>query len=626
MNASPASLRRRELAVAALPVLAVMALWAALHIGFFYSAVGPVLDGALIDTDSHMKLVRIERLLATGAWFDGSVPRSNAPFGETLHWTRLFDIVLVALAAPLRLVVETKAALHLAGAAISPLLHLGLGFALLWALRPLARRYGAAATIVAVLLTLVQMGIAGYALAGRADHHVLLMLLFALAFGCFLRMATAPFDAAAPRGPAPELLAGAFMALGVWGSVELLPAAAAGAAAGGLAWILHGGDFERINRRFALAFAGGAALALMLERPPAEYFVAEYDRLSIAQVAAAAAVAATWLLIGAVRRWLPLAATRRHRLIAAAIAAGAAGLALVVLFPKLLAGPSAAFDPAIRAIWLERVGEMHPLWPNSAARLAKLLTFCGTVLIALPVVAWKLARCRGAAERTLWLCLAVGLATVFPVAIAHVRYSAYAEILAAPATIVIVRGVLVWSEGLSAALLRVAIRVGTIGGLFLAPIGAATALQPPGSPQRDAAGLQAACALRAVTPALIDPSGPLGGRPHTILSHIDLGPEILYRTPHRVVGTPYHRNHAGIVDTVAALGGPPDAARAIVAARKVDAILICRRAPDASYFAKAGSGSLQEKLAAGDAPDWLVPAALPAEAAARFALYMVKRP
>ena len=37
-----------------------------------------------------------DHLAQTGNWYDGSLPRSNWPYGEALHWTRPLDVVLLA--------------------------------------------------------------------------------------------------------------------------------------------------------------------------------------------------------------------------------------------------------------------------------------------------------------------------------------------------------------------------------------------------------------------------------------------------------------------------------------------------------------------------------------------------
>ena len=46
----------------------------------------------LVDTDGYMRYLRIEALLDGGEWFDPLFTRSNFPYGETSHWTRLVDV------------------------------------------------------------------------------------------------------------------------------------------------------------------------------------------------------------------------------------------------------------------------------------------------------------------------------------------------------------------------------------------------------------------------------------------------------------------------------------------------------------------------------------------------------
>ncbi len=75
--------------------LALYFVWALINTGAVGLGISPVLDGGLLDSDSYMRLVRVDLLYQTGAWYDGNIPRSNAPYGDILHWTRLFDAVLL---------------------------------------------------------------------------------------------------------------------------------------------------------------------------------------------------------------------------------------------------------------------------------------------------------------------------------------------------------------------------------------------------------------------------------------------------------------------------------------------------------------------------------------------------
>ena len=73
-----------------------------------------------------------------------------------------------------------------------------------------------------------------------------------------------------------------------------------------------------------------------------------------------------------------------------------------------------------------------------------------------------------------------------------------------------------------------------------------------------------------------------------ILTSIYLGPLLLYKTPHEVIGTPSHRNVSGIIDTYSFMNAQREEdAYMIIRRRDIEAILIGR--PDlgiAIFFKK----------------------------------------
>ena len=60
----------------------------------------------LHDSDCYMRLVRVSDLYQTGNWYDPVILRSDAPDGERSHWTRPFDVLLLAGTVPLSLVAD----------------------------------------------------------------------------------------------------------------------------------------------------------------------------------------------------------------------------------------------------------------------------------------------------------------------------------------------------------------------------------------------------------------------------------------------------------------------------------------------------------------------------------------
>ena len=144
----------------------------------------PLLDGDLMGTDGYMRLVRVELLHETGAWFDGRIARSNAPYGDTLHWTRPLDALLLVAAWVLTPFLGFEKALFWGGSFVSPLLLLATGFAMLWASKPLVDAENRP-FIIFVFLT--QLGVMAYSLPGRVDHHALQILLLVSTAGLMLR-------------------------------------------------------------------------------------------------------------------------------------------------------------------------------------------------------------------------------------------------------------------------------------------------------------------------------------------------------------------------------------------------------------------------------------------------------
>ena len=52
-------------------------------------------EGRFYDSDAYMRLQRVAELHTHGRWHDAQTQRTNAPNGETLHWTRPLDTMLL---------------------------------------------------------------------------------------------------------------------------------------------------------------------------------------------------------------------------------------------------------------------------------------------------------------------------------------------------------------------------------------------------------------------------------------------------------------------------------------------------------------------------------------------------
>ncbi|HJM48998.1 MAG TPA: hypothetical protein QGF63_04020 [Alphaproteobacteria bacterium] len=579
----------------------------------------PLTRGALRGPDAYMRLVRVEALWQGEGWYDTVSRRSNTPYGERLHWTRPLDVLLIAGAAPLAPFLGQRQALYWWGLAVSPLLHVLTLLAFLWALRPLLG--GGSGTAYAAVLFIAQPAILAYYATGRPDHHGLIGLLFVLLMGLTLRLLGQ--EARLSHGVWAGLAAAALL----WVSVEGLLLVGLVLLALGFCWLARGSNVTRPNLALAAALVLGVALALALEFPPAGLLSREADRLSFLHFLPLAFIAIFWRAVTVVE-------TRTHWAEEVPGRTGVAFLGLLLVLaatwlvvPKFLQGPHADVAPRVVEVWFRNILEVRPLLdaarPLKSAR--EVVFFLGPALLALPFVVWLVRGSEGARRRQ-WLFLAGGLLLFVPLALYQVRWATFAELFVVPAYAALVLAALARigpPGGGEVNFLRALVRALVVVLFAVWALLAAAFLHGlEGAPKGEvAAAERAKCPIGRLSRFLA--AGELAQPPRRILGFVFFGPEILYRTPHHVVATPYHRNDAGILDAYDALRAIDDAkAREIIGRRGVDWLLICRNGKEQRWYQGPGE-TLFDRLKAGQPPPWLEAMTLPDELAA-FGLFAVK--
>jgi hypothetical protein len=283
-------------------------------------------------------------------------------------------------------------------------------------------------------------------------------------------------------------------------------------------------------------------------------------------------------------------------------------------------------------LWYRTIREVRPLVsPDQPLRSARELVFLlGPAVVALPAAAW-LARDgrRAAGERAAWAVVGIVLAAYTVLAVWQARFAMFAELAAIPAYAAVCLRVLGrWGGGGARAV--VAVRRAAIVVLFATGwlLAGAALYRLEGPPVA-----RATCPVTAMARHLgTDPA--LSLRPRRYMAFLFDGPEILYRSPHSVVGAPYQRNVAGIYATHAFFtDATPGAAEAHRLARRLelDHVLVCRHGGEARHYLAAGAGggrdgpTLFGRLRDDAPPDWLRAVALPETLSGDFALYTVVR-
>lgn len=532
----------------------------------------PVLDGRLFDPDCYMHLQRALQMMEGGLWRLPQDWRVDAPFGGVMHWTSLFDLLLVAGGKALALFgLPARDALFWWGSLISPLLLIPTLPVLHWGFRPLLGDR----MLPLMLFLLMLQGQSGAAFQlGRPDHQSLLMACFLVQLGC----AAAMIDGRA--GTRAALVSGLAQGLALWCSVEGLLFVVVTAVPLALSWVQDGRPSLRLLRLYALASLAVVVLALAYERPEGALAVAQ-ARLSLVHVLALAGGLVALLLVWPIER---RPQTPRQRLLVLAALAVLALVPVSTVFPDFLRGPWGKLDPAL-SLWHEEVRELQPLLPTSWHRLLVFLSQFAVPLAALPLLLVRLRKGDGEETRLL-LPLAICVALFGALAMMQGRWVAYVQLALLVPGALTVR--LLWTK-------HRRLRTPAFASVLALQIGATAPLQSA----RAAGAAEQGCDWSAAARMLA--SEPEDGT--IILTDLYAGPEILWRSRYRVIAGPYELA-AAIRDTFAFMHGDMTSAAAVLERRGIGQVLLCRGDRDAD-------GALAAALRGTQPPGGFIPLPAP---------------
>ena len=587
-------------------VLAIQVLWA---------IYGPVKlqEGGIVDTDSYMRLNRVLHLVESGDWFDSTYPRSNAPYGEVQHWTRPMDAILILGASLATPFVSFSTALHWWGILVSPLFQIATLLSLVWLAKPFFDRDRL--TILGGIFVL-QPGVIAYYLAGRVDHHSILLFCFILLLGCTVRMSMLTFNWKVC------VAAGLSAGFGIWVSVELMIGLFVSLAFLSCCWVVYGEDWAKRLMLMMGSLLALATLALLVERGVSQFSLPEYDRFSVVHWTVFLGLAVFWVATWMLKEQAGVGTTPASRVILG-IVGGAAIVGLMWgLFPKFFHGPLVDVDPRVITLHWERVTETQPLLTTDPWKFGRLVFMLGIAIPGIPYLIWLIWNETDPYIRGFWLMIGIGVLTYLPLTIREMRWVPYAEFLLVVPYAQLIYHIIQryahllkfpWQGLVKGGIVLVGALGFVVGGSSL------MAAEDSGVSGTSAAD----CPIIPLSQYLDDPTG-FGDRERTIMSFVDFGPELLYRTRHRVIATPYHRNAAGIVDTHRVLSDSTDEeAREILQTRQVDFILICHTSPTEVYFYEPPGdvNTRYEQLRDGQTPTWLRPVTLPPDLSASFKLF-----
>ena len=582
-------------------------LFCTIFVLLYVSGLAPTKKGELADPDCYMRLIRVTELYNTGQWYDPVIPRSNSPDGERLHWTRPFDILLLMGAVPLTLFTDLGSALFWWGVIISPILMIATIVALQWSTRPILTKDG---PFLAGFIFVLQIIILSYYQAGRPDHHSLIVFVFVLSVGFALRMITRPFSARL------GYMAGVIGGISMWISVESMVSLSIILGVLGLLWLLENGDFLKKNLHYTLALFVTIGLSLAFERSRQNILVKEYDRLSIVHLSIFGFITLFWITIFLLDRHSQIFRRWVNRFLSVPMGLAAIVLAIYIFFPKFYKGPIADVDPRVVQIYVSRINELRPLLSSLGPPVIP-IQLIGSAIVCFPFLFYLVLKRTYKENWKGWIFISISSVVFFLLSVYQIRWSVYAQTLLIISMTLLM--VMIRQTGPGKGFLKTlknvfVVLVFSTGFMILGLIAGAIKEDPAGNDQQ--VSLVRICEY-------LTKAEKWQNRSMRILAHIDFGPEILYRTQHEVIGSPYHRNGPGILDTYDIMTADTDEkALGIIQKRGIDLILLCPESSESTVYSQSEQTStLYKRLREDMIPNWLKKVELPSDLSSSFILF-----
>lgn len=541
------------------------------------------------DPDDAMRLQQVRDWIGGQAFHDISQHRVNPPAGGPMHWSRIVDMPIAGLILLLRPLLGTALA-ETAACTVVPLLLLGgLAAAVFHAARRVAGEPEALLSVLLLLTTptiLVQFG------ALRIDHHGWQILMATVALGGAL-------DSRPARG---GIIAGLALATWLQISSEGLPYAALFGAIFALRQCWDGRESARFVS-LATTLGCAALPLLMLLRGIDAPLQARCDALSAAYVWPLVAFAFVTPL--AFRFIAPRSISSRF--MTAGIGGGAAAIIFLFTGRTCLTGdPFQALGPVAYKLWYLQVMEGRPIW-EQARSMVGLILLPPLAGLAASILAMRAAPQGVARDR--WIVVTILLIGATLVAVMVMRAMSVAHVFALPGLSWLMLRLFQHAQRQTRAVIRVfassavaLLAPAALCALWIAgTAGAEDTIKDSPTNAGECRTAEALAPLRTLPPS-------------TLLAPLDMGPDILIRTRHRVIGTAHHRNAAGITAVVEGFTAPPVQARAIIArlnaGRGPDYLIACTSLNEFRHYAKEHRGSLAAALDQGRPPQWLKPVQL----------------
>jgi len=566
----------------------------------------------LRDFDGYWHQVRANDLYNFGNTYHTILSRSNAPYGESLHWTSSFDLMLYIGAYIGSFFVGFNVALLWWSIVINPILHVLTFLVLFWGLRDYIGDLRASIFGFLLPFQLVLFGIFDI---GVPDHHGVQIFLFSL----FIALI---FKSIISEDWKTFLFCGAVGGISIWFGLESITILIIAISFFGLEWIIEGKTYQIKCLLFSFALFLTTGLTYFLDIQNDNLLKIVYDRISIVHIFLFFLITFFWAIIAFISRWDNVIEKKYQRMIAATIGAVICVLLMHQLFPHFFKNPLSEVNPTVKLIYLNQTDEFTGLFSGMRTHVIFSYVYWAMTLPGVPL-SIALAFRNHCKKRKVWLFIMV-INIVYIIFSAFIfRMSIYAILCALiPISYAVAHLYILIENNFHGSYGRI---IRTIFILiccfsFFVPV----MLFKP-----DLSGylLQDKNFLYQTCQYLNDDSY-FKMEPKRILTSIYLGPLLLYKTKHEVIGTPGHRNVSGILDTYHVMNAQSENdAHMIILRRDIQVIIIGR--PEygiGDYFidnSKKSGDIFHHQLWKGKIPSWLQPYSVPKSFEGKIKIFRV---
>lgn len=505
---------------------------------------------SFVDTDDHMRILRILEFFKDFDLTNNMIMRSNVPFGCELHWTRFYDFFIILPTYILNLFLQNiRESVVYVCFFITPIVKI---FFILVAYR-IAQKIttGYVAFIIGNCLAAHPLLIP-YCNFGRPDHHAFIFL-FTMLPMYFLVLAEAK------NFKKYHLELAIVSALAVWISPEtLIPLLLTD-----LVLFIYALKDVEISK---FLFKKNTLIAIFIFPLifSSHGVLIEYDRISIVHFS---------LYVFSALFFRFLISHNNESLKNKIFKLGAMGAVLagifLILYPKFFYGMAADVPECAKECWLRRVGEMKSIFEYHEGLFYSLYFL---ILAAASVL--KIKEIKGARFKISWNVFIVN-------AIIYTIFGAFSYRMMPPSALF---SIFIIAETINSKYTRKFARVFRLAAvLILSPFllfFTSTFMYGEEKTRPNYTKLE-----------LYEFLDKLSDKPVVILAKESFGPEILFYTKHSVVAAPYHRQTEGIMNAYYVLEAPfnEKRAREIVAITNASYILKISKDPvefDAKWLKK----------------------------------------